>query len=72
MTVGVYKNDLIVRVGSEAHNSALKKKGVKVFDITGKPMSGWVIVSEEGCKTDKQLEDWISLALEFLKTLPPK
>jgi TfoX/Sxy family transcriptional regulator of competence genes len=72
MAVGVHKDHLIVRVGTDAHDAALKRKGARVFDITGKPMSGWVMVSKEGCAADKQLDDWITLALEFVDTLPPK
>lgn len=72
MVIGVHKDHLIVRVGPGAHKDALKRKGAKVFDITGKPMNGWVMVSEDGYRTDKQLSDWIALSLEFVNTLPPK
>ena len=72
MAVGVYKDDLIARIGTENHNTALKAKGAKPFDITGKPMAGWIMVSPEGCATDKALGKWISMAVEFVKTLPPK
>ncbi len=72
MTVGVYKEYLIVRTGKERHAAALKMKGAKPFDITGKPMTGWLMVSQEGCKTKPQLEKWISIAMEYVATLPPK
>lgn len=72
MAVGVYKNDLIVRTGPANHKTALSLKGAKPFDITGGPMIGWVMVSREGCATDKALLKWISMALDFVETLPPK
>ena len=72
MTVGVIKDDLIVRVGKEKYNTALKLKGAKFFDFTGKPMAGWIMVSPAGCATDKALEKWIVMAMEFIETLPPK
>src|SRR3972149_8771116 len=72
MTVGVIKESIIVRVGPEKHASALKMPGARPFDMTGKPMSGWVVGAPKGCSTDPALENWIHLALEFVKTLPPK
>jgi TfoX/Sxy family transcriptional regulator of competence genes len=72
MAVGVHKNDLIVRTGLENHKVALNLKGAKSFDITGRPMIGWVMVSQEGCATEKALLKWISMALDFVETLPPK
>ena len=72
MAVGVYQEYLIVRVGAEQYATALKKKGARPFDITGKPMTGWVMVSQEGCGTKRSLEKWVSTAMEFVATLPPK
>jgi len=62
----------IVPVGPEKHATALKETGAHPFDMTGKPMSGWVMVSKNGYSSDSDLERWIHLALEFVKTLPPK
>ncbi|MBI5841708.1 MAG: TfoX/Sxy family protein [Chloroflexi bacterium] len=72
MAVGVHKDYLIVRVGADQHSQALNLPGAKPFDITGKPMSGWIMVAQEGYSADLSLEHWITLALEFMKTLPPK
>lgn len=72
MVVGVHQDYLIVRVGAEQYAAALKKQGAKPFDITGRAMTGWVMVSQEGCHTKKALENWISTAMEFVATLPPK
>ena len=72
MAVGVYKDDLIVRVPAEKHDKFLKKTGVKLFDITGRPMKGWLAVEPEGCKTAKQLGAWVKEGGEFALTLPPK
>lgn len=72
MTVGVIKESILVRVGPEKHAAALKEPGTRPFDMSGKPMSGWVMVSKEGYSSDLALEKWIHLALEFIKTLPPK
>ena len=72
MTVGVIRDDLIVRVGLENYESALSKPGVDLFKPTGKPMAGWITVASDGHQTDEDLKYWIELALEFVKTLPAK
>jgi len=35
--------------------------------FTGRPMKGYVFVSEEGLKTKKDFDYWINLCLEFNK-----
>lgn len=72
MAVGVYKDDLIVRVAPDKHTKLLQKNGAKLFDITGRPMKGWLAVEPAGCKTKKQLNTWISESVEFTLTLKPK
>ena len=72
MAVGVYKEDLIVRVPTEKHEKFLKKPYAKVFDITGRAMKGWLMVEPDGCKTAKQLSAWVKESVEFALTLPAK
>lgn len=69
---GVNKDNLIVRVDPEKHTALLKKPHAKPFDLTGKPMKGWLIVEAAGVKTDKQLSAWVKEGVEFALTLPPK
>ena len=45
---------------------------VKQFDVTGRPMRGWVMVEPEGVDTDGQLADWIQRAADFVSNLPAK
>jgi TfoX/Sxy family transcriptional regulator of competence genes len=72
LACGVNRDKLIVRVDSEKHNALLKKSHVKPFDLTGKPMKGWLLVEANGIKTDKQLRAWVKEGVEFALTLPPK
>jgi TfoX/Sxy family transcriptional regulator of competence genes len=72
MTVGVIRDDLIVRVGLENYETSLLKLGADLFQPTGKPMAGWVVVTPDGHQTDEDLKHWVELALEFVKTLPAK
>ena len=72
MFCGVYKDSPILRLGEEKGNKALALPHVSPFDITGKPMKGWVMVEQEGFKTDYDLASWLNQAKEFVNTLPPK
>ena len=72
MCVGVWKESLVARVGPESYADALQKPFVGEFDITGRAMKGWVLIAAEGMEDDSQLQDWIQVALEFVRTLPAK
>lgn len=72
MLVGVIGDDLICRVGAEAMDDALAEPGTRVFDMTGRPMSGWVLVAGEAVAEDDDLAEWIDRADRFVETLPPK
>jgi len=72
MVCGVYKDYLILRLGEKAAAQALKQSYARPFDITGKPMKGWVMVAGAGFKTDDSLKSWLNKARTFVKTLPPK
>jgi TfoX/Sxy family transcriptional regulator of competence genes len=71
MCVGVHKNDLIVRFDPKITEELMNKKNVKPFDITGRTMKGWLLVSAEGLKAN-ELNKWFELALGFVKELPAK
>jgi hypothetical protein len=72
MACGVHKDDLIVRVGPDNYQQALSLPNTRPFDMTGKPMSGWIMVEPKGCKTDVQLNTWIASGLYFARSLPIK
>jgi TfoX/Sxy family transcriptional regulator of competence genes len=67
MLGGVVKNDMVVRLGAEKYEWALSQPHVRVFDMTGRPMTGWVLVAPEGCATPEALQAWLDLALDFLR-----
>jgi TfoX/Sxy family transcriptional regulator of competence genes len=72
MCVGVYKEFLILRLGKEEADRALKENHVKPFDITGRAMSGWVMVEKEGIDSEVNLRSWVEAAVRFVQTLPSK
>lgn len=72
MLVGVWQDSLIVRLGPVGYAGALQEPHVREFDITGRPMTGWVLVTSAGLASDDVLADWIERAVEFVQTLPVK
>jgi hypothetical protein len=72
MLVGVWKDSLIARLGPEQRAKALAEHYVKEFDVTGRPIKGWVMVEPDGIENDGQLGQWIGRAGEYVVTLPPK
>lgn len=72
MLVGVWKDSMIVRLGPDEGEEALKEPHVREFDITGRAMTGWVLVGPEGVGDDDQVKDWIQRAVKFVGKLPAK
>jgi len=72
MACGVNGEDLIVRVGPERYQDALARPHTRPFDMTGRPMKGWVMVSPKGYEADKDLRDWVQQGIEFASSLPAK
>ena len=67
MCVGVVKDEIMCRINPEIYEEALQKTGCREMVFTGKLMKGYVFVSEEGFKTEKQFTYWINLCLAFNK-----
>jgi TfoX/Sxy family transcriptional regulator of competence genes len=72
MVCGIIKDDLIVRVGAANYNEALRMPQTKKFDLTGKALTGWVMVLPEALDSDEELNDWVQKAVTFVRTLPHK
>jgi TfoX/Sxy family transcriptional regulator of competence genes len=72
MACGVIKDDLIVRVGLDQYNDCLKMAHTHVFDMTGREMRGWVLVSSKGYESKGDLKLWVEKGLNFAKSLPAK
>ena len=72
LLIGVWKDSLIVRVGPDNYDDALLEAHVREFNITGRPMMGWVLMDAEGVEDDDQLKIWIERAMKFVKASPAK
>jgi len=72
MACGVDKDRLMVRVGPEGMEAALKRPHAKPMDFTGRPMKGFVLVGPAATETDDGLDAWVARAESFASSLPPK
>jgi TfoX/Sxy family transcriptional regulator of competence genes len=65
MCIGVIKDDMMCRIDPVQEEASLEKEGCRPMDFAGRPMKGYVYVSEEGLKTRKAFDYWIALCLDF-------
>jgi TfoX/Sxy family transcriptional regulator of competence genes len=70
MFCGTAKGSLMLRLGPEAAEAALRQPHVRPMDFTGRPMRGYVFVDWEGCRKPSQIRSWIEKAITFVSQLP--
>jgi hypothetical protein len=68
MVCGVWKDYMILRLGEAQALMALKQGKARVFDITGKPMKGWVMIRGDGL-TSQSIAKWIGQAKSFVASV---
>lgn len=72
MACGVHGENLIVRVGEERYEEILTHPLAKPFDLTGKPMTGWVEILPTGTSRDVDLAGWVRTGIAYARSLPSK
>jgi TfoX/Sxy family transcriptional regulator of competence genes len=70
MCVGLIGDELMVRVGPDAHDAALEEPHVRPMDFTGRPMRGYIFVEPDGTTTPRALQRWLDRGVSFAATLP--
>jgi TfoX N-terminal domain len=72
MACGVRGEELIVRMAAEGADAALQEPGARPFDLTGRPMKGWLQVGPAGHGEDEDLRRWVDRGVAYASSLPPK
>ena len=72
MFIGVMSDEIMCRVGSDAHAEAMSRPGARMMDFTGRPMKGYVFVGSPGIDADADLKAWVDQTYAFAASLPPK
>jgi len=70
MACGVIGDELMVRVGADGHDDALREPHVRVMDFTNRPSRGMVYVGVPAITSDADLERWVSRASRSLSPCP--
>ena len=65
MYVAVIKEEVMARINPNIYEESLEKEGCNEMNFTGKPMKGFVFLSEEAVDLDISLNYWLQLALDF-------
>ena len=68
----VKDGSMMVRTGKNGMAAALRRTGANVMDMSGRKVSGFVVVSGDALEDESVLGEWIDLARAFVRTLPPK
>ncbi|MGH7712944.1 MAG: TfoX/Sxy family protein [Gemmatimonadaceae bacterium] len=72
MCVGIHGLELIVRLDPGATDAALAKRHTRRFDLTGRPMAGWILVEPKGTMSDTTLGSWVWMGVDYAESLPRK
>jgi hypothetical protein len=72
MCVGVHGDEMIVRVDPEQTDKLLRERHVRLFDLTGRPMKGWLLVGAKGLTTAPGVGKWVKTGLAYAGSLPKK
>ncbi len=72
MCCGVNADNLVLRLGKEGVDEAIRERHTKEMDFTGTPMSSMIYVTPRGYRADEDLKAWVERALAYVKTLTPK
>jgi len=72
MCCGLLKDELVLRLEPARAQEVLRGPHTRPMDFTGRPLKGFVFIEAGALATDRQLRDWISIALAFARSLPAK
>ena len=71
LLAGASKRGLLLRVGKDRQAEALKRPGARPMEMRGRTMDGYVYVDPPAL-SDGALKTWLRMAVDFVRTLPPK
>jgi TfoX/Sxy family transcriptional regulator of competence genes len=63
---------LMVRVPPDETEKLLTRDHVQPMVMAGRETRGWLRVSDDGVRTKRQLQPWVTRGVDYAKRLPPK
>src|SRR6266849_6745169 len=70
MCCGVTGSALMIRVGPEGRQRALGQPHVRLMELGGRPLAGFVCVEPAGYKTDAALRSWVQQGINYISGIP--
>ena len=72
MCCGITGMALLVRVGAESREQALREPYVRPMLFADRPLSGFICIEPDGYTADDALASWVQRGLDFVSALPAK
>jgi TfoX/Sxy family transcriptional regulator of competence genes len=72
MCCGITGMALMVRVGAESREQALREPHVRPMLFAGRALSGFICIEPAGYAADDALASWVQRGLGFVSGLPAK
>ncbi len=66
------RGGLMVRVPPDETEKLLTGEHVEPMVMAGRETRGWLRVSDDGVRTKRQLQAWVTRGVDYAKSLPPK
>jgi TfoX/Sxy family transcriptional regulator of competence genes len=66
------RGGLMVRVPPDDTEKLLTREHVEPMVMAGRETRGWLRVADEGVRTKRQLQSWVTRGVDYAKSLPPK
>ena len=63
---------LLVRVPPDDTDKLLQREHVSAMVMAGREARGWLRVDDDGVKTKRQLQGWVTRGVGYARSLPPK
>ena len=73
MFAGLFQEEMFFRLADDDRAAIRKEYGAKLFEpIPGRPMRGYILVPRYILNSPREMRTWLTKAMEYAKTLPPK
>jgi len=73
MFVGLFGNELFVRLSDESRKELLEEKGASLLEpMKGKPMKEYVLIPKAWRNQHETVLLWVARSLDWASKLPPK
>jgi TfoX/Sxy family transcriptional regulator of competence genes len=66
------RGGIMVRVPPDETESLLSREYAEPMVMAGRETRGWLRVADEGVRTKRQLQSWVTRGVDYAKGLPPK